>query len=355
MTSGLPRRPRARARRVFNPGSRYRNICFTINNPTDAEIEWLEDNSDPDTLEDRKIRYIVWQTEMEGTRHIQGYLELTDRKTGRVIKRELGNRAHLEPRFGTAEQAAAYCKKEQTRVEGSSGEYGTRSQQGRRKDCLAEVCTELNKKEMTLEEIEDQFPVQYLKYKNKIVETFIEKQGSRHLTPGRDNVHIYVGPSGAGKTTTAWFLYPKAYKGIWPQGGRWWWPNYKGQEVIIFDEFRENISYQQMLALMDIHPMGIEYKGGNSENISKQIIITTIRDPKTWYKKVEDKSELLRRIRENSTIFDFSRPAPARMTDEEEEEGEFDITAINREARNMEDFQFDAPVTDDFRSYGSTN
>ena len=60
-----------------------------------------------------------------------------------------------------------------------------------------------------------------------------------------------------------------------------------------------------MLALFDIHPMSIEYKGGNTQNVSKRVVLTTIRDPCKWYPGVTDKTELERRINENATIVDF--------------------------------------------------
>ena len=171
-------------------------------------------------------------------------------------------------------------------------------------------------------------------HKNKIIEYAIEQKGRRHLEPNNDLVHIYYGPSGAGKTTSAWEEYPEAFKGCWPTGGRFWFPNYKGEKVVIFDEFRENLSYQQMLALLDIHPMGIEWKFGNSQFVSQKIIITTIRNPKHWYQKVQNKSELERRIKENCTVFEFSGEI---NLEEEELEDRYP-----RQAWTMSDFKFES-------------
>ncbi len=304
--SGLPRRPRNRPRRARREITRGRcsNACFTLNNPTDVEktmfTNYVEEIH-PD------IKYLVFQEERaeSGTIHIQGYVEFSRQLAFNVAKRLLciTGSAYMAKRGGTPQEAKSYCQKAESRVEGGiSGEVGTISYT--RKDSLVNVVVAIAE-ERTSAQIQEEFPVQYLMHRRKINVSIIEAKGKRRLEPDKGNVSIYVGPTGSGKTTTAWQEYPDAYKGVWPTGGRWWWPNYKGEKVVIFDEFRENISYQDALALLDIHPMSIEFKGGNTENVSSKVIITTIRDPKEWYKKVRDKSELERRINQNCTIYDF--------------------------------------------------
>ncbi len=312
--SGFPRRPLPAATVINNlprqpiTRGRIRNACFTLNNPTDDEKNTLTNYIDQ-LPED--IRYLVFQEEQAstGTNHIQGYVEFNRRLTFNVAKTLLcaDRRVHLEKRRGTPAQASDYCKKLDSRLEGGiSGEVGEISYS--RPDKLKNVILALSEGK-TVKDIQDEFPTQYFLFKDKISANFIERKGKRHLTPSLNNVHIYVGPSGSGKSTTAWRDYPDAFKGVWPTGSRWWWPNYKGEQTAIFDEFRENLSYQQALALFDIHPMSIEYKGGNTENVCERIIITTIRDPKEWYKNVQDKTELQRRIQQNATIYDFNPTA----------------------------------------------
>ncbi len=310
-TSGLPRRPlsfqevtRLGGARTISKG-RVRNCCFTLNNPTEEEKTKLTAYIEVNLHED--IKYLVFQEELSATNtpHIQGYVEFKRQLSFNVAKDLLctDRRVHIEKRMGTPHQASEYCKKVETRsVSGLHGEAGEISYS--RKDKLDNVILALQNGENIMT-ISADYPKQYLLHKNKIIEAHIESLSHRDLTPNNNNVLIFVGPTGAGKTTTAWADYPDAYKGSWPTGNRWWWPNYKGQETVIFDEFRENISYQQILALFDIHPMSIEYKGGNTENVSKRIIVTTIRDPKSWYGRVQDKTELQRRIQQNATIFDF--------------------------------------------------
>lgn len=101
--------------------------CFTVNNP--------EGNINVDLQ--GKVRYAVWQHEVgeAGTEHYQGYLELNRTRRLAFVKKILPD-AHFEVRRGTAEQAIAYCKKDEGRLDGP-WEIGERVQQGQRNDIRA--------------------------------------------------------------------------------------------------------------------------------------------------------------------------------------------------------------------------
>lgn len=329
---------------------RVRNVMFTLNNPTEEELtEFAAFGQHLPT----DLRYIVFQTEMgkKGTTHLQGYAEFKRAMRYSAIKAVLGERVHLEKRMGKQSEAIAYCKKVDTRVvDGLALENGVPARS--RKDCIESVIESVKAKEPILN-IQNECPKTYLMHRNKIIEYFIESQGRRHMKPSNDNVWIFYGPSGSGKTTTAWELFPNAYKASWPTGGRWWWQNYKAERIVIFDEFRENLSYQQMLALLDVHPMTCEWKGGMGQMVSKKIIITTIRNPKNWYGKVTDKSELERRIKENCQIFEFSGDIHPEEEDNED--------AYPRDKWDMESFEFERTIYDnnesgyDFGLYNTGN
>lgn len=320
--AGFARRPELPKGIVLKGNKRTRAFMFTLNNPTAEDCDRMTDWLDEENRIDGAIANVLYMRAQlekgeQGTPHLQGYAVLKQPRRLTQIKELIGglggaNRPHIEERRGTHRQAKDYCSKEESRVAFDDGgyiiEFGKEPNQGRagirRMTDMDNLAKDIEDG-ASLNDIQENYPGSFLLHENKVVDRFIQNKGRRHLKPDNNNVHIYIGPSGSGKTTTAWRLYPNAYKGVWPTGGRWWFPNYRGEKVMIFDEFRENISYQQMLALLDIHPMSIEYKGGNTQNVSKKIIITSIRDPKEWYKKVQDKSELQRRIRENCRIFDF--------------------------------------------------
>nr|AKO71383.1 Replication associated protein [Banana bunchy top virus]AKO71384.1 Replication associated protein [Banana bunchy top virus]AKO71386.1 Replication associated protein [Banana bunchy top virus]WET17405.1 replication associated protein [Banana bunchy top virus]WET17408.1 replication associated protein [Banana bunchy top virus] len=84
-------------------------VCwmFTINNP--ASLPVMRD----------EFKYMVYQVErgQEGTRHVQGYVEMKRRSSLKQMRGFFPG-AHLEKRKGSQEEARAYCMKEDTRIEG---------------------------------------------------------------------------------------------------------------------------------------------------------------------------------------------------------------------------------------------
>lgn len=71
----------------------------------------------------KKIRYIVFQQEvcpLSGREHIQGYVEFKRSQRMNSVKKILDdNTLHLEPAMGTSIEASNYCKKADTRKEGT--------------------------------------------------------------------------------------------------------------------------------------------------------------------------------------------------------------------------------------------
>lgn len=91
------------------PSKQYRAYCFTLNNPTHDETQFIEHIQLDDTL-----RSIVVSQERgeEETPHWQGYAEFNRPITLKRLKEIIGtDRLHAEPRKGTAEQAFKYCLK----------------------------------------------------------------------------------------------------------------------------------------------------------------------------------------------------------------------------------------------------
>lgn len=292
--------------REIRVGHRARNFLFTLNNPTDQESAlFVRLLGEPELRLRRAIRYIVFQTEQgeNGTRHFQGYVEFTKSMRLNAVKQALGtNRIACFARRGSQRQARAYVTKEDTRIDGPRGEAGIPAVQNT-KEAMLELTQDLRDGK-GISDVLQQYPVQALLHRQKIVDEFL------FLQPDRDwpmDIEIYVGASGTGKSTTAKRNNPKAYHCPWPTGGRWWWPNYLGQECIILDEFRHQIKMDVMLKLFDRHPWHLEAKGQQFKMASKKIIITTNIDPRDWYPKLDadTKDPLRRRIQEFAKIYDF--------------------------------------------------
>ncbi len=123
--------------------------CFTVNNYTDENI---------DSLNKVECRYIIYGKEKgkTGTPHLQGYIELSKRKSLMGVKKLTGiNEIHLEARKGTPLQASQYCMKEGDFLErGNSKTQGVRTDWVEIYDLIKEGKTDL--------EIQDVYPGQYM-------------------------------------------------------------------------------------------------------------------------------------------------------------------------------------------------
>lgn len=116
---------------------------FTLNNPTDDEIALIKSRSEAD---DSPFAGIVFQRERgaEGTVHLQGYVQLVDRKRLAQVKTLLCDRVHLEKRRGTHSQAYEYCTKLDTRLEEPYvyGEFTTGGASNRKKRSRKDIMDE---------------------------------------------------------------------------------------------------------------------------------------------------------------------------------------------------------------------
>lgn len=134
-----------------------KNWCYTLNNPT------LVDENKITTLyaSTENITYHCYQTESgdNGTRHIQGFIQLEKKKAMHLTKRYFENdTVHLEVARGTSLQASEYCKKPESRVEGPSGEEGQlKGGKGKRTDIDAFV-ESMKENIKSDEQLLEQFP-----------------------------------------------------------------------------------------------------------------------------------------------------------------------------------------------------
>jgi len=265
-------------------------VCFTINNP-EVQLEFS----------DEIIRYAVWQQEIgeQGTPHYQGYIEATAKLSLPKWKLILGNKAHIEARKGTRDQARDYCMKSESKVDGP-WEYGKWSGggQGSRSDLKA-VAGFIMGSAPSLREAASEFPETFIRFHRGI-----EKLVSLQLKPRDPNVPPVVtwiyGPTGVGKTKKATTEYGASY---YMKDNTMWWDGYEQQETIIMDDIDDRIPFRVMLQLLDRYPYQGQVKGGYVHINSKNIVITADRPLEDVYSNLTEHeiSQLKRRI--NFVIF----------------------------------------------------
>lgn len=127
-------------------------------------------------------------------------------------------------------------------------------------------------------------------------------------------IYVLIGPSGVGKSRTARAMFPDAY---WKQPGKWW-DDYDGEDTIIFDEFRGDYKFGELLRILDSTPLCVETKGSSCSIQAHTLVFTSNFHPSRWYNEMTVKhtwetSPLNRRIMEFGTIIDFTKNVPQRI------------------------------------------
>ena len=270
--------------------SKSRHWCFTLNNYTDETIILLNE---------LRCNYITYQPERgaSGTAHLQGFVSFANpRALGGV--RSLCPGWHVEAMRGTAEQAIAYCHKDDSRdADAGFGIYERGDKPlsaglpGGRSDL--QRIGELVRDGKRGREIFDSDPGAYIRFHRGI------SAAVQLVSPCREFktvVHWYYGPTGTGKSRAACAEAPGAY---WKSASDSWWDGYEGHDDVIVDDYRPDFcKFSHLLRLFDRYPLRLQVKGGTVEFVAKRIFITAPKRPdEIWENRSEeDIGQLLRRI-----------------------------------------------------------
>jgi hypothetical protein len=101
-------------------------------------------------------------------------------------------------------------------------------------------------------------------------------------------VVVLWGDTGTGKTR---FVHAQSSgRSLWSPGDYQWFDGYRGQEVVLFDDYRGEYPIQQFLKLTDRYPMSVPVKGGFCRWLPKKIYITSNVNPDAWYPDVHGRS-----------------------------------------------------------------
>lgn len=85
-----------------------------------------------------------------------------------------------------------------------------------------------------------------------------------------------------------------------------WWDGYRGEPVVIIDEFTGQWPIAYLLLVLDRYPMTIEVKGATTKLAARAFMITSNIPPAEWYinASLEQKAALERRITQNINVTD---------------------------------------------------
>lgn len=256
---------------------RAHHWCFTLNNWTDAEVAVLKANE--------HIRFIAYSKEhapTTGTPHLQGFVQFYKQLRLKSIKRIPGfERARFEPTRGSYEQNVVYCTKENPLF--TSGDP---VKHGRRVD-IEQMREMVEAGASDLELAQTGFGTWCVM--RKAFQEYRILLGISEKPTRRDGFKlvIYHGVSGTGKTFRAGTEFPDAFWRF--NDGTHWWDKYRGEDVIVIDEFKSWLPREFMLSLCSDAPMELPCRGReNTVCKALTVVITSNFHPNMWWPNCED-------------------------------------------------------------------
>lgn len=255
---------------------------LTRNNPTEIELqcgEWMER-----LVAEGHAKYVAGQVERgeQGTLHIQAFLYLNDKKRLNQVKALLGDQWHCEVARSGDVHCNRYVTKEDTRVEGP-WTFGTLdNEQGKRSD-LEEV-SRLVLQGKDLKEIAETHPMTYIKFHNGLRALSNQVNGSE-LKRDPVTVSVFYGVSNCGKTH--YVLQQMIGKRFHRQKAPYtFWDGLETQtEVLLLDDFRGEMPFQDFLQIVDQHYLRLQVKGSSVCCRFTTVWITSNLSPYEWYPK----------------------------------------------------------------------
>lgn len=244
-----------------------RGWSITINNPTSEEIFHFKSFTENNCVHGK---FQIEKGEENGTEHLQGCIYFKNERTFNSMKRTFP-RAHIE-RARNYSQLEAYCGKAKTRI-GEPWEFGKKPRQGERTD-LAAIGIDIVSGAKTSSDIAKEQPEFYIKYHRGL--KALEYEIAKHREVKPINIWIF-GPAGVGKSS---YVFKKhGTKNVYVKDGTQWWDGYRGEPVILIDDFDGKWPFRDLLRLLDWYPYQGQTKGSYIKLAPEYIYITCEKSP----------------------------------------------------------------------------
>lgn len=220
-----------------------------------------------------------------GRLHHQGFLRFTNPRSGSkknccriadlFVLEEGDKHGSVQPMYGSFKSNEKYCSKQD-----SLTKLGREPEQGERTDLK-----ELQQKIKNGKRVDDlvlENPIWYHQYGRtleKIEAIYLRKKFRTEMTQGV----WYWGTTGVGKSHYS-------FEGFDPDThyvknlNEDWWDGYVGQETVIFNEFRGQVAFGELLDLVDKWPKTVKWR--NREPVpflAKRLVISSPMHPENLY------------------------------------------------------------------------
>jgi len=231
-----------------------------------------------------------------GYRHWQFVVAFPGKVTLTRVRRCLPSGGHYEPT--RSEAAIAYVNKEDTR-DGEPFEFGARA--FNRNSARDWEDIKAKAKAGQIDSIPADVFVRYYSTLRRIAGDFAEPAAICRT------VQVFFGPTGTGKSRRAWDEALLGGRSVYPKDPRTkFWYGYRGEDCVIFDEFRGGIDIAHLLRWFDRYPVCVETKGGSVPLAATFVWITSNLHPREWFPGIDSASfaALERRL----TITEMNEP-----------------------------------------------
>lgn len=234
------------------------------------------------------VQYIKGQLELgeSGFLHWQIFVAFVKQVRLGNVKRCFGESVHAEPT--NSQRAESYVWKQDTAVD------GTRFELGRRKVQRSDPKDWDDIKEKAIRGLLNEVPSDiYVRYYHALKRISVDNARPDCRTV---RCRVFVGPTGCGKSHTAWH---EAGLGAYPKDPLTkFWDGYQGHENVVIDEFRGIVGISHVLRWLDKFPMLVEIKGSSTVLKANNFWITSNLHPKLWYPELDNVTvdALLRRL-----------------------------------------------------------
>lgn len=255
---------------------------LTINNPSDKGYTHDLLKEKADTLKSLVYWCLSDEIGENKTYHIHFYLAFASAVRFSTLQK-LFEGAHFEMAKGTSQQNRDYVfkkgkwekdKKKETNLPDTHEEFGEMplERQGHRSDI--EDLYDMVKQGMSNFDILENAP-QYLLNIDKVEKVRQIVKEENYKTVFRQlNVNYIYGHTGVGKTRGIMEMY--GYQNIFRVTDyEHPFDNYKGQDIVIFEEFRSSLKIQDMLNYLDGYPLELPCRYANKIACFTQVYIIT--------------------------------------------------------------------------------
>lgn len=224
--------------------------------------------------------------------HWQICMALSKKNSLSYVKNIFGSTCHAE--LSRSEAATEYVWKELTRVDGTQFELGARAIKRNDSADWERVWQSATTGDFMA------IPADIRVHHYRTLRA-ISADYARPI-PMERTCHVFIGPTGTGKSRTAW--EQAGLEAYVKDPNSKFWCGYSGQRHVVIDEFRGRIDVSHLLRWLDRYPVNVEIKGSSVPLFANTFWITTNLDVELWYPELDEAT--LNAIKRRLTITRFN-------------------------------------------------